>query len=118
METKKKKKDICVDFDGVLNKYTGWKGEDELFDIREGCEEFLQKLYESYNITILTTRNPEKVQDWLKKYNVEKYIKQVTNKKVPAVLYVDDRGLQFNGNFNDTLNQIENFKTHYEKTDF
>ena len=35
------KKDICIDFDGVLNIYKGYD-ENNLGQKREGCEEFLK----------------------------------------------------------------------------
>ena len=108
------KRDICVDFDGVLNTYTKWQGEDYLFDMKEGCAEFLEKLAQKYNITILTTRKPELVYEWLNKYNLQGYIKRVTDHKIPAVVYVDDRAVCFNGNYDEVYDNIINF-VHYSK---
>lgn len=108
------KKDICIDFDGVLNTYTHWQGEDYLFEMKDGCDEFLKKLSQTYNITILTTRKPHLVTKWLEKYNLQTYIKQVTNQKIPAIAYVDDRAIAFNGNYDKLFSDIINF-VHYSK---
>lgn len=110
-----KKKDICIDFDGVLNNYSGWQGNDYLADIKKGCLEFLKQLSINYNITILTTRDVTLVKDWLKKYNIYECIKSVTNQKIPAILYIDDRGLNFNGNYEELLSAINNFTPYWKK---
>ena len=106
------KYNICVDFDGVLNNYQGWNGSDELYTIRDGAKEFMEKLNENYNIIVFTVRDNEKVQKWLEEYNVP--FKEVTSIKVGAVCYIDDRGLKFNGDYDETLNQINDFKTYWE----
>lgn len=60
-----RKKDICVDFDEVLNTYTTWQREENLFEMKAGCAEFLDKLSKDYEITILTTRRADLVEHWL-----------------------------------------------------
>lgn len=92
------KKDICVDFDGVLNIYTGYD-ENNLGEMRKGCSQFLEQLAQKYKITILTCRPPQKVIKWLEKHNLSNFIKEVTNIKVPAVYYIDDRAIKFDGDF-------------------
>lgn len=67
-----------------------------------------------YEITILTTRRADLVEHWLEKYDLQKYIKRVTNQKIPAVMYVDDRAVQFNGNYEEVYSEITNF-VHYAK---
>lgn len=109
-----KKKDICLDFDGVLNNYKGWKGEEFLSEMKDGCPEFLKQLSQTYNITILTSRNVSLVENWLKNYGVLGYIKAVTNKKIPAVLYIDDRALRFNGNYEELLSDIKEFTPYWK----
>jgi len=104
---------VCVDFDGVLNTYTGWKGEQELYAPRDGAREFMTGLSRDYRVVVFTTRDNNLVRDWLEKYNI--LFDDVTSTKVGAVCYIDDRGLKFNGDFNETLNQLSNFKAHWEK---
>ena len=58
-------KTVCIDFDGVLNTYDGWKGEDELFNPREKVEWFLKQLRQAgYEIVIHSTRTPSKIRKW------------------------------------------------------
>ena len=105
---------VCVDFDGVLNDYKGWQG-DMLYEPREGVMEFLEELSNNYSVVILTTRNNEKVWEWLRKYGLDFLVDDVTDIKIPAIAYIDDRGLKFNGNFSKTLERLHNFQTHWEK---
>ena len=108
---------ICVDFDGVLNTYKGWKGNDELYEPRIGAKEFLEELSVQYYVVILTTRNVEKVWEWLREYGLDFLVDEVTDIKVGAVAYIDDRALKFNGNYLETLIELNNFKTHWEDGD-
>ena len=48
------------------------------------------------------------------KDKIDKYFLEITNTKCPAILYIEDRALTFNGNFNETLLQVYNFKTFWE----
>lgn len=106
---------IALDFDGVLNTYTKYLGDDELFEPAKGVERFLNKLQElKQPIIIHTARRSDKVQAWLDKYELSQYIHTVTNQKVPAIVYVDDRGLQFQGDFKQTLKEIAEFKVWYK----
>lgn len=108
------KQTIAVDFDGVLNNYKGYD-EKELGTIRDGCKDFLKKLYKDYTIIICTSRNHTKVEDWIKYYRLDKYIKQVTNTKPPAVAYIDDRGIRFNGNYDEVLKCLKDCEPYWKK---
>lgn len=110
-----RKKNICIDFDGVLNTYTGWQGEDELFEPREGCHLFLQKLSKSYDISVFTIRDAKSVQIWLQKYDLDKFILNVTNTKIPAEIFIDDRAINFDGNYESLLLKIKDFIPHWKK---
>lgn len=108
------KQNICIGFDGVLNNYKGYDGEN-LGTPRDGVEEFLEKLNKKYNVIVLTARRYTLVIKWLEIYNLWKYVTDVTSFKPPAVCYVDDRGLQFSGDYAATLKQIKKFKPYWEK---
>lgn len=106
-------KSVAVDFDGVLNTYTGWQGEDELFEPREGVTEFLDKLGQKYDVIIYTTRNSEKVQGWLEWFGLDHYVDEISNIKPKAIAYVDDRGVRFEGDYEAALSAIEQ-PAHWE----
>lgn len=108
------KLNACVDFDGVLNNYKGWDG-DNLYTPRKGAKEFLEKLNEKYNVYILTSRDIKLVKRWLFVYGLETLVHEVTNIKVPAKIYLDDNGIRFDGDFNKALNDIENLHPHWEE---
>ena len=109
----KSKPNLCVDFDGVLNNYTGWKGEKELFTPKDGAKEFLEGLSERYTITIFTTRDTAKIKFWMKKYDM--YYDNITNIKRGAVCYIDDRAILFNGDYKEILEKVDNFKAYWEE---
>ncbi|MBD5401660.1 hypothetical protein HDR58_02505 [bacterium] len=109
-----RKKTICIDFDGVLNNYNGWQGEDNLFEMKDGCDEFLNKVSKIYNITIFTTRKKSLVVEWLNKYKLSKYIENITDKKIPAEIYIDDRAVNFDGNYDNTYSSIKEFLPYWK----
>ena len=106
---------ISIDFDGVLNNYTGWAGDDELYTPRDGITTFLMTVFDNFRIVIHTNRSPEKVWRWLKRYGLNDYIFDVTPYRVQAVAFIDDRAISFRGSFGDVSLQLQNFKPHWEK---
>ena len=109
------KRTIAVDFDGVLNNYVGYDPHN-LFTPREGCEDFLKELYVEFDIIIFSTRESSHIDKWLKRYHLDKYITKVTNKKPPAVAYIDDRAVRFDGNYDDCLRNLK-IKAYWQKGD-
>jgi hypothetical protein len=108
-----KKKTIYIDFDGVLNNYNGWLGEENLSTPKSGVEDFLKKLSENYEIYIFTARNSLYVINWLVKYNLKQDISTVTNIKSPAYAYIDDRAIKFDGDYSKIFTEQEDFKPHW-----
>ena len=107
---------ICLDFDGVLNQYTGWKGETELFEPRPGVEEFLRQLrFQFTHIVIYSTRVPTVILRWLRDYNLDMWIDEVVAIKPPAIAYVDDRAVRFDGDYNATLAELDTFTPYWEQ---
>ena len=108
------KKTILIDLDGVLNTYRGKFDEANIPPIKEGAYEFIKKLSERYQIKIFTSRNLFLVSKWIIQNNMEEYIFDVTNRKEPCYLIVDDRCINFDGNYQKTINHIEQFTTWYQ----
>ena len=106
---------VAVDFDGVLNKYEGWKGENDLSVPQSGVKYFLKKLNENYEVIIFTVRDTDKVKNWLEKHELSKYVIHVTDMKPKAVAYIDDRAINYDGNYEKVLNNLKDFKTWWEK---
>ena len=109
------KNTISIDLDGVLNIYNGEYRENEIPDIREGAKEFLHELSEIYNIHIFTVRNIELVKQWLEKYNLSDIVSEISDKKSQySSIILDDRAINFDGNFQYAIEKIKNFKPHWK----
>lgn len=110
-EKTQKKDVIAIDFDGVIHSYkSGWTGETPKDPPMNGVEEALQKLIDKgYILKILSTRSPEKIQEYLDKHNLAKYISGVYNTKIRAKIYLDDRGVHFSG-WEQAIKDIDKFK--------
>lgn len=99
------KKTVAVDFDGVLNNYKGYDP-DDLGTPRQGVHDFLETLDKEYTIIIHSTRPSDKIERWLRENHLDKYIQRVTQNKPPAVAYIDDRAVRFNGDYKDCLKRF------------
>ncbi len=101
-----------IDLDGVLDNYTVYT--DEIPDIKNGAKEFVKKLSENYELILFTTRNSKQAVEWLQSNKIDKYFKNVTNVKNPAYIYIDDRALKFNGDYNKTIDEIKEFSVYWK----
>ena len=110
----KDKPTVCLDFDGVFNTYNGYDG-DNLGKPRPGIKGFLEQLSKEYSITIFSVRRYSKIITWLDEYGLLSYVDNVTGYKVPAVAYVDDRAITFNGDYAATLKELKNFKPYWKE---
>lgn len=111
----KKKNTLAIDFDGVIHSYTSkWTGDEPKDPPMPGVSAALEALVnKGWRLVILSTRKPEFIRPYLEKYGLSEYISDITNIKIPAKIYIDDRGYQFK-NWSDTIAHVENFKDHYE----
>lgn len=113
------KKTIAVDFDGVIHSYTsGWKGAGECPDPPvPGAAEFLRAAVadERFDVVVFSTRAEQvdglfAIRTYLGDLvglDVASQIKIVSSKP-KAVIYIDDRGWQFDGSF-PHLDRIDSF---------
>lgn len=109
--TKTRKPRICVDLDGVLARYDGWRGLDHIGDPLPGALKFAKKLAKHADIVIFTSRcshdaggDPDmidispgqmriRVIDWLEKHKFPFADVYIGQGKPRAVAFVDDRGV-------------------------
>ena len=110
------KKTILIDLDGVLNTYTGIYEPHTIPPMREGAEDFLKKLSDKYKLILFSSRDLGYVKNWIKEHALEKYFEAITNVKEPAYLIIDDRCVRFDGDFNNTLNAVEDFGVWWKKS--
>ena len=130
------KKTICVDFDGVIHSYnSGWQGADIIPDLPvTGAIEGLHRLCDDpeVEVAIYSSRSGEEngitaMKDWLDEWETvwrsERERVGITaeqpflskrcvfpESKPPAIVYIDDRGIQFNGDWDILMpERLKNF---------
>ena len=108
------KKTILIDLDGVLNTYTGNFDPNFIPPIKDGAVEFLKNLSKNYEIKLFTTRNKLLATKWLIENKIDSYFQDITNIKDVCYLYVDDRCVTFDGDYNSLNDKIENFKVWHK----
>jgi len=105
---------IALDFDGVIHKYSKGFHDGTAYDEPvPGVFEAIEKLLLHYNVFIHSTRDPKEISDWLQEHEApfdwviyearhylevywdEEGVVGITNKKLVAFAYVDDRGVRF-----------------------
>ena len=117
------KKNLAVDLDGTLFKYDKFRSWDHFGEPNEGIVELLMKVKEAgWNIIIWTVRQEtEKMKEHLAKYNIPyDYINwqpwpKDGSRKIAADVYLDDRGIRFDGKTEGLLEQILNFKPWFKE---
>jgi hypothetical protein len=106
---------ILVDFDGVIHlDGEDWQGHEVVDgDPVPGAIEWMSAFYSDQDLAaqielvIFTARaiNAEAeqaIRHWLKLWGFEQWQTiQITNVKLPALVYLDDRGFRFEGDFPD-----------------
>lgn len=112
---------IALDFDGVIHRYSrGWADGTIYDEPMPGAIEGIKRLQERYAVFVFTSREIEAVIPWLERHGVDcaadgppypefwNHQDQVlvTNRKLPAIAYVDDRGLHFES-WEQTLHALE-----------
>lgn len=107
---------LAIDFDGVIHTYErGWADGSIYGDFTPGAMEALLHLMDQYAVFVHTSRNPRQVARWIERrsgYVIEcvtrasllpwrrrfwnrRGLLLVTNRKLPALIYLDDRAVRF-----------------------
>ncbi len=114
-------KTAVFDFDGVIHSYTsGWQGADVIPDPPvDGIAEVIQQLRdEGYRVVVVSARasedgGKEAILNWLDENGIE--VDEVTSEKPPAVAYVDDLAIEFDGDVEDLIDRIKGKKSWTEQ---
>ena len=83
-------------------------------DVLTKAQEDLETLSKNAELYLFTSRNLMLATKWLINNNLDKFFKDVTNIKLPSYLYIDDRTICFKGDYQKTLEEIENFKVYWK----
>ena len=110
---------LMVDFDNVIHNMTKhWHDGTIYGEPIEGTEDALKSLSEKFDLIIYTCKaNPERplvnnmtgielIWEWLDKYGLKKYIKDITFDKLNAVAYIDDKAVKFTS-WKDCFQKLE-----------
>lgn len=115
------RKTVVFDFDGVIHEYTsGWKGIDIIPDSPvDGIRESIMDIRSNgYEVIVVSARcsDPigiQAIKEYLLFHDI--VVDGVSETKPPAIVYIDDRAICFDGNPNNLLEQINNFKPWNKK---
>jgi hypothetical protein len=121
---------IALDFDGVIHEYSkGWNGGAIYDPPVKGTKEALEALKAAgHHIMIFTTRTnttfrkkdePDQkllIEEYMKKHELP-YDKIWTFGKPMADIFIDDRAIKFEGNWQETVEQVRVFKVWNERSE-
>ena len=115
-------KTVVFDFDGVIHSYTsGWKGETKIPDPPvPGIQEALKEIHDAgYEVVVVSTRcktvlGRMAIENWLDMYGMTQEVDKVCKEKPPAIAYIDDRAICFDGHPETLLKKIQNFQPWYK----
>jgi len=110
---------IAIDFDGVIHRNSKGFYDGTVYDKPiKGAIEAIKLLSKKYTIVVFTAKaksdrplvngktGEQLVWDWLVKYKLDSYIKEVTSEKPRAICYIDNRGVRFES-WEQTLNFLD-----------
>lgn len=117
------KKVLAVDLDGTLLQYDKYRGKDIFGAPNPGMVELLEQVKSAgWTIVIWTVRQEsEAMKEHLLKFNIQyDYINwqpwpKDGSRKITADVYLDDRGLRFDGKTDGLLDKILNFKPWFKE---
>ena len=112
-------KNLGIDFDGVIHDDNlGFHDGTIYGEPVKGSIDAIKLLSNHFNIIIFTAKakkdrplvggktGVQLVSDWLQKYDILKYVSEITAEKPRALLYIDDKGYRFD-NWKETLKFVK-----------
>lgn len=118
-----RKPTIAIDVDGVLADYSkGWQGEGIIGDPLPGARKFLDRLRAAgWKIIIFTTRGNAEMEEYCfrnglayDEINDNSSLRGRNPGKPIAAVYLDDRAVRFDGDFDRAFDEITGFRVWYE----
>ena len=115
------KQTVVFDFDGVIHSYkSGWQGPTTISDEPvKGIKEAIAKIRNAgYEVVVVSTRcesieGQKSISEYLEKHGIE--VDRIMKEKPPAIVYIDDRAICFDGKSDKLLERIEQFKPWYQR---
>lgn len=110
------KQTVVFDFDGVIHSYTsGWQGSAIIPDPAvPGIKEAIAEIRAAgYEVVVVSTRcaapsGYRAIADWLDIHGI--VVDGIKKEKPPAIVYIDDRAICFDGKPEGLLGKIQTFK--------
>lgn len=129
---------VAIDFDGVIHLYSnGWL-DGSIYDlpIKGALDTINDFQLNGWSVIIISTRNPYEIRRWFERLLIDNpdtspplkfkvlpwwsfWVKfwyktdivAITQRKLPANVYIDDRALSFDGNWENTFDKAMVFET-------
>lgn len=108
---------VCVDLNGVLDAYKGWRGARHWDPPAQGARDFLASLRgRGCRVVLFTTRYYRDAWQWLETHGLAEFIDEVTDRKPPADVFLDDHAVPFGGDYAEALRQVDRFTPHWQRS--
>ena len=111
-----------MDFDGVVHKNSKGFFDGTVYDDPvDGIENLLIDLSKKYSLILFSAKarkdrmliegktGIELIWEWLEKYDMKQFVKEVTAEKPRAVFYIDDKAVRFEGNWDNTFSDLKRY---------
>lgn len=119
--TEEESNTIAIDFDGVIHSFEYGFHDGTIYGTPiEGSIDAIIELSKKYRLVIYTAKakkdrpliggktGVELVWEWLEKYNISKFISDITAEKPRCICYIDDKAIQFK-NWSQALSDLNYF---------
>ncbi|MEY8240051.1 MAG: hypothetical protein RPT25_06880 [Cycloclasticus sp.] len=110
---------IALDFDGVIHLNQNFISSTIIIEEPvPGAASAIEQLSRQYKVVVFSCRantpgGIEAIEDWLTVHGIE--VDDVVDYKPHATVYIDDRAIQFSGDWQGTLEQVEGFEPWQRK---